>query len=76
MWFEGVYFLRAPLFYYMTNSKLICDICRIHCTYTGSYSSTEVLQFSDQGFTYDEIKLNEFKVYAAPSALGRCFIEV
>lgn len=49
---------------------------KIHCTYTGSYSSTEVLQFSDQGFTYDEIKLNEFKVYAAPSALGRCFIEV
>ena len=43
----------------------------------GGYSSKEVTGSSYQGYMYDEIRLNGFKVHAAsPSVLGRCFIEV
>ncbi|XP_027362881.1 squamosa promoter-binding-like protein 14 [Abrus precatorius] len=50
---------------------------KIHCTGTGSYTSAEVIGSAYPGVTYDEIKLNGFKVQdASPGVLGRCFIEV
>ncbi|XP_074273434.1 squamosa promoter-binding-like protein 14 isoform X2 [Silene latifolia] len=49
---------------------------KIHCTYMGGYSSKEVSGSTYQGCTYDEIRLGDFRVHAATSTLGRCFIEV
>lgn len=52
---------------------------KIHCTYMGGYTSSEV---PGSGSThpearYDEISLRSFKVHGAVSGvLGRCFIEV
>lgn len=50
---------------------------KIHCTYMGGYSSTELAGSISQGTIYDEISLNSLKFNGAtPSDLGRCFIEV
>lgn len=43
----------------------------------GGYTSTEVSGSVSQEAIYDEISLGSFKLgSAAPSVLGRCFIEV
>ncbi|KAK9756603.1 hypothetical protein RND81_01G108600 [Saponaria officinalis] len=49
---------------------------KIHCAYKGGYSSKDVSGSTYQGFTFDEIRLSDFKVHTASSFLGRCFIEV
>ncbi|KAI4336667.1 hypothetical protein L6164_015165 [Bauhinia variegata] len=50
---------------------------KIHCTNMGCYSSEEVIGSAYPDRTYDEIKLDGFKVHNVfPSVLGRCFIEV
>ncbi|KAL9225687.1 hypothetical protein vseg_001581 [Gypsophila vaccaria] len=49
---------------------------KIHCAYMGGYSSKDVSGSTYQGFPFDEIRLSDFKVHAASSLPGRCFIEV
>ncbi|GAB4837617.1 Squamosa promoter-binding-like protein [Ancistrocladus abbreviatus] len=47
---------------------------RIHCTYMGDYTVKEVLGPNCEGTICEAITLSGFK--AAPTVLGRCFIEV
>ncbi|KAA8514748.1 hypothetical protein F0562_017927 [Nyssa sinensis] len=48
----------------------------IHCTHLGGYISKEALISAHKETVCDEISLGGFKIPAAPSVLGRCFIEV
>uniref|UniRef100_A0A5B6YZU9 Putative squamosa promoter-binding-like protein 14 isoform X1 n=2 Tax=Davidia involucrata TaxID=16924 RepID=A0A5B6YZU9_DAVIN len=50
---------------------------KIHCTHLGGYTSKEASVSAHKETIYDEISLGSFKIHgAAPSVLGRCFIEV
>lgn len=56
---------------------LIFQLCRIHCTYMGVYTSTEVLGSVYPGTIYNDFSLESFSFSrGTPHAFGRCFIEV
>ncbi|MQL98453.1 hypothetical protein Taro_031166 [Colocasia esculenta] len=50
---------------------------KIHCTYMGCYTSKEVPMSSEPGRIYDDSSIECFNFPGgAPSAFGRCFLEV
>lgn len=49
--------------------------CRVYCTHADGLTLEEAAKSANEESTYDVISTCKFKV-CAPSALGRCFIEV
>ena len=66
------------LFHNIWNIKTACHAmpyCRIYCTHVDGFTLEEATKSANEESKYDVISTCNYKV-CAPSALGRCFIEV